>query len=452
MWGGQLEVAGPMDYNKADRMSIHDVLDPYLSYRIDQWFAHIYVKSDAWLYPDLEVSLMGLITGQFNEAFTPILDGVTNVVKNYTYWLNRKYGISYVITPHFPNYIDKEDYEVIRYYSFSVPRRPPYRVGVPAFDIQFMRKIRDIPFDLVHAHCPFSSGRIALSTARRRGIPVIATFHSKYYDDLRESLRFEGAARIGVSMIVDFYNSVDYVWTVNNGTAGTLREYGYKGPIEIVNNGTEFESSCDKDAEADFVNRKLGLKPNDLVFLFVGQLIWQKNIKTLTEALAELKAMDLDYKMLFVGMGYAEEELKDMVEELNISDRVLFLGSIQDRSYLKSLFCRANLLLFPSIYDNASIVVNEAASQKCPSLLIEGSNTAEGIVDGFNGFLTKDSPRAIANRIYDASSKREYLARIGENAYKTVYKNWESIVDEVYGRYTEIVKAYRRIRGRSHVL
>lgn len=390
---------------------------------------------------------MGLITGQFNESYTPILDGVTNVVRNYTYWLNRKYGVSYVVTPHFPNYIDKEDFEVIRYNSFSVPKRPPYRTGVPGLDVQFMRKIKDIPFDLVHAHCPFSSGRIALNTARKRGIPVIASFHSKYYDDLLESLKFEGAARIGVSMIVDFYSSADFVWTVNNGTAGTLREYGYKGPIEVVGNGTEYETARDKDYEAGMVDRKLNLKPDDLVFLYVGQLDWKKNLKVLAETLAELKTMGLSFKMLFVGMGFAEEELKSMVEELNISDRALFLGPIYDRAYLKSLFCRANLLLFPSVYDNASIVVKEAASQKCPSLLIEGSNTAEGVIDGVNGILSKDGAGSIAGKIFEASSHREHLAEIGDNAYETLYRSWESIVDEVYGRYNEIVKAYGKIRA-----
>ena len=389
---------------------------------------------------------MGLITGQFNESFTPILDGVSNVVRNYTYWLNRKFGTCYAITPHFPNYIDKEDYEVIRYYSFSVPKRPPYRLGVPALDMPFMRKIKDIPFDIVHAHCPFSSGRIALNTAKKRGIPVIASFHSKYYDDLLESLKFEGAARIGVSMIIDFYKSVDFVWTVNNATAGTLREYGYKGPIEVVNNGTEYETAKNKEIEAIAVNRRLNLESDELVFLFVGQLIWQKNLKILIEALAQLKKMGLKFKMLFVGMGYAEEELKKLAEDLDINDKVLFLGVIYDRSYLKSLFCRANLLLFPSVYDNASIVVKEAASQMCPSLLIEGSNTAEGIIDGFNGLLCENSATTIAKRIFEFSSI-ENLIRVGESAHQTLYKSWEGIVDEVYGRYKEIVHVYKKIRA-----
>ena len=387
---------------------------------------------------------MGLITGQFNEAFTPIMDGVTNVVRNYAYWLNKKYGVSYVITPHFPKYTDREEYEVIRYHSFSVPRRPPYRTGVPAFDIQFMRRIRNIPFDIVHAHSPFSAGRIAMSIAHKRGIPVIASFHSKYYDDLLESLKFEGAARIGVSVIVDFYNQADFVWTVNNATAGTLREYGYKGHIEVVNNGTEFETARDRNQEGRQVNERLNLKPDELVFLYVGQLVWQKNLKTLINALALLRDMGMEYRMLMAGMGYAANDLKKMAEDLDLTDRVIFLGAVLDRKYLKSLFCRADLLLFPSVYDNASIVVQEAASQKCPPLLIRGSNTAEGVIDGVNGLLCENSPEAIAQKIHDGVHRYD-LSRIGEKAHETLYRNWESIVDEVCGRYKEIVNAYKRI-------
>ncbi len=390
---------------------------------------------------------MGLVTGQFNESFTPIMDGVTNVVRNYAYWLNKKYGTGYVITPHFPKHTDKEDFEVIRYTSISVPKRAPYRVGVPVLDAQILRRIKDIPFDIVHAHCPFSSGRLALHTARRRGIPIIASFHSKYYDDLLESLKFEGAAKIGVSMIIDFYNSVDFVWTVNHATAGTLREYGYKGHIEVVYNGTEFAPCNDRKAEGRVINQQVGLKNDELVFLFVGQLVWQKNVKVLTEALHLLKKAGQPFKMLFVGKGYAEDELKELVVDLDLSDRVIFLGPIYDRQYLKSLFCRADLLVFPSVYDNASIVVKEAASQKCPSLLIEGSNTAEGVIDNVNGFLCRDTAEDIARRIREVVSDRESMVNCGDNAHKTLYLNWETIVDEVYGRYKEITAVYKRLRA-----
>mgnify|MGYP000713261947 CR=1 FL=1 len=389
---------------------------------------------------------MGLITGQFNEAFIPIMDGVTNVVRNYALWLNRKYGVSYVITPHYPDYEDKEEFEVIRYHSFGVPTRPPYRTGLPVLDVQFMHRIKNIPFDIVHAHSPFSAGRIAMHIARKRGIPIVASFHSKYYDDLLEALKLQGAAKIGVSVIMDFYNSADFVWTVNKSTAGTLREYGYKGNIEVINNGTEFDTPADRRSEGLVINKILNLRPDETVFLYAGQLVWQKNLKTLLNALAILKKMGMGYRMLIAGMGYAESELKKMAEELDLTDRVIFLGPVYDRQYMRCLYCRADLLLFPSLYDNASIVLQEAASQKCPALLVQGSNTAEGVIDGLNGLLAENSPESIAKKIFDSVRTCD-LSKIGENAHETLYRKWESIVDEVYGRYREIVSAYKRIRA-----
>lgn len=390
---------------------------------------------------------MGMVIGQFSESFPPIMDGVGNVARNYAYWLNKKHGKSIIVTPQYPNYIDNEDFEVLRYSSIGVLTRPPYRTGVPQLDGRFMRKIRKVPFDVVHTHTPFSSGKVALDIARKRNIPIVASFHSKYYDDFLESFKIEGVARFGVSRIVDFYNSVDSVWTVNKSTAETLKEYGYKGNIEIIPNGTEYQPAENKGFEREKINSKLILGKNELVFIYVGQMVWQKNTKALLEALSIIKSNGIKFKMLMVGQGYALEDLKELSSSLNLSDVVMFQGAIHDRDYLRALYCRADLLLFPSLYDNASIVLREAASQGCPSLLIKGSNTAEGVIDNYNGFLADDGSDNIASRILSALKDTELMIKAGENAQKTIYTSWEVIVDDVYNRYNEIISAHRKINA-----
>jgi hypothetical protein len=87
-----------------------------------------------------------------------------------------------VITPYSPGYIDDKP-NVLRYKSIPLPKRKPYRLGVPQFDFSFLKMINKIPFDLVHAHCPFSSGKLALNLSKKLNIPSIITFHSKFYDD-----------------------------------------------------------------------------------------------------------------------------------------------------------------------------------------------------------------------------------------------------------------------------
>jgi glycosyltransferase involved in cell wall biosynthesis len=151
--------------------------------------------------------------------------------------------------------------------------------------------------------------------------------------------------------------------------------------------------------------------------------------------------------MLMVGQGYALSGLKDLSGELDLDDCVLFLGSVADREYLRSLYCRADFLLFPSLYDTFSIVVREAASQGCPALLIENSNASEGITDGFNAFLSKDGADNIAERVIKILGTPDLLRTVGNNAYKTLYVSWENIVDQVYERYSEIVRVFRKLHA-----
>ena len=51
----------------------------------------------------------------------------------------------------------------------------------------------------------------------------------------------DAVARMLVKKIVRFYQQCDAVWSVNNATADVLREYGYKGEILVVENGTNRE-------------------------------------------------------------------------------------------------------------------------------------------------------------------------------------------------------------------
>jgi glycosyltransferase involved in cell wall biosynthesis len=385
-----------------------------------------------------------LITGQFNDSFTPVMDGVTNVVKNYAYWLDKKYGESYVATPAYPGYVDREEFPVLRYYSVPLKKREPYRFGLELLDLNFRKTIKAIPFDIVHAHCPFTSGMIALQIAKKNNIPIVATFHSKFYDDFKQVLKIDAFAKICTRIVIDFFNRVDQVWTVSKGAADTLHEYGYKGKVEIIPNGSDFVISENMDELVRQTEEKLKIQKDDLVFLFVGQHIWQKNVKLIVDALHRVSQQNIRFKMFFVGDGYAKEDLQNYVQELGLTDSITFLGKILDRDYLRSLFARADLFLFPSIYDNAPIVVQEAAAVGTPSLVIAKSNAAEGIADNVNGFFSDNDSISYANRIIQIIRDRDTLKNVGEKARVAIYRNWESIVDEVNERYLEIIQSFKR--------
>ncbi len=380
-----------------------------------------------------------LIFGQFNDSFAPVVDGVANVVRNYAYWLDKNYGECYVITPGYPGYIDREPFPVLRYYSLPLKRREPYRVGLEMFDLNFRSNIRNIPFDLVHSHSPFSSGMVALHLARKLKIPVVATFHSKFYDDFKQVLKFDAVTQFTTDIVMNYFNRVDQVWAVSNSTADTLREYGYRKPIEVIPNGSDFNTGTVPEKEILKIACLYHIQPDEWVMLFVGQHIRQKNTLLLIDALSILKKAGVCFKMLFVGTGVSAKEMEERVDKYGLRQNVCFLGTIFDREVLRALYSRADLFTFPSVYDNAPLVVREAAAAGTPSLLIRGSNAAEGVIDGQNGFLAEENAGSIAEKI-TGIIKRTDIKEIGSNARLTLFRSWKDIVDEVSLRYKDLIE------------
>ncbi len=397
-----------------------------------------------------------LLIGQFADSYAPTVDGVVTVVQNYAYWLNKKFGSCVVVAPKTPGYEIHEPFPVVPFISIPAYGREPYRLGLPGVDMRFQRQMRAIEFDLVHAHSPFVGGMEAMRIAKERNIPLVTTFHSKYYDDFLTYFGSETLAMTALSTLMRFYRKADYVWTVSDATVQTLREYGYRGAVEVMPNGTEVRYPKDSGAARDRAEALCGLTKDQPLLLFVGQHILQKNTPLLIRAFARYRAYGGRAKLAMVGQGYAREELELLAKEHGVGNDVVFMGQIVDRDLLSGFYLRASLFVFPSLYDNAPIVVREAAAMGCPSLMIRESTAAEIISDGENGFLCANSADALSKRLFDLMEDPSRLKSAGEAAKETIVVPWEKIVESVYERYKAIVYSYSpnkrgaRVRERMH--
>lgn len=376
--------------------------------------------------------------GLFNDCFPPIMDGVSLTTQNYAYWLHKKSGNVCVVTPKSPDAVDEEEYPIYRYSSIPIPMRKPYRLGFPRIDWPFHERIRKLSFELVHAHCPFSSGVLAMKMARAQHIPIVATFHSKYRADFERAIPSRLLVDYLIRKVIRFYEAADEVWIPQAAVEETLREYGYKGRVEVVDNGNDFagEQSVDKIREEG--RRALGVPPGQPVFLFVGQHIWEKNLAFLLDALARLG--DVPFRMYFVGSGYAASDLRQRTALLGLDDKVTFVGTIVERVELKRYYAAADLFLFPSLYDNAPLVVREAAALHTPSVLLHNSTAAEVVSDSVNGFLSEGSVEAYAARLREVLQAPALMKRAGEEASRTIARSWQNVAEEVYDRYISLIR------------
>ena len=382
--------------------------------------------------------------GLFNESFPPVMDGVAVCVQNYAYWLQKKVGGVSVVTPGKLGADYKQyPYEVLDYLSVPVPFRHPYVTGIAQMDPLLLAKLRRRHFKIVHAHSPFSAGLMGLQVAKLQKIPLVATFHSKFKDDFRKVIPSDMVVEQAIKIVMEFFDHADEVWVPQASVEEVIHEYGYKGHVEVVDNGSDLVADY-PDSFFEDARQVLGIAPEEFVFLFVGQHIWQKNVRLVIEALEKIN--DLPFRMFFVGTGYAADEMKELVREKGLSEKVTFTGMLTEREAVTRYYAAADLFLFPSLYDNAPLVVREAAALHTPAVMVEGSTAAEILRDGENGYLVPNELDAFAARLRQLYRDREQVRRVGLTASRTIVRSWEDVVDEVLDRYNALIARKTQIR------
>jgi len=376
-----------------------------------------------------------LIIGQFNDSFPPTIDGVANAVINYCRILNENFAKCYMVTLRYPGAQYNYPFDILTFKSYFVPFRNEYRFGFGRLDRKFWKSVSCIPFDIVHAHSPFSTGSIARRIAQTRNIPLVATLHTKFKDDFKCVLRSQKLANSVVKNIVNYFEVADDVWTVNEASIETLREYGYKGDVFVVNNGSDIPVTArDKEMKTSIIET-FGLMPDAPIFTYVGQHTKQKNVLLIIQALDILHREGFDFNMFFIGDGPSRQEFQNMCVRLGLNQNVRFTGRISDRHLLKQIYASSQAVLFPSLYDSSSLVIKEAASCSCPTVVVEGGTTAQGIVDCENGFIARNQPRDYASKVKQIMTTEGLATKAGCGALNTLYKSWEDIVNRVYERY-----------------
>ena len=385
---------------------------------------------------------MKLTVGLLNDSFPPTTDGVSTTIFNYAKIIHRDLGKSIVITPKVPGAPeDNYPFEVFRYKSFPFSKKDDYRMGYPLLkkDIDEMASRN---FDILHVHCPLASGVFARMIKRRHKIPIVVTYHTKFDYDIKVRMPGKFMQEVARRFIISNINSADEVWTVSKGVGENLRNLGYEGDYRIMRNGVDFPKGKTSAEKIASFKSRYGIAEDEIVFLYVGRMMWYKNIKLSLNALKNLKDENIRFRMFFVGKGNDLEEIKTYVNEIGLDDRIVFAGKITDREELRTFYSSSDMLLFPSTYDTNGLVVTEAAACGCASLLIRGSCASENIEDGISGFLAEENAEDITRVIRSAISNRDNLRLIGEHALNTIYFSWDDAVHAAYKRYEEIVRAW----------
>jgi glycosyltransferase involved in cell wall biosynthesis len=213
---------------------------------------------------------------------------------------------------------------------------------------------------------------------------------------------------------------------VSDGVAAELREHypELADRVMTIHNGVDTQAFRPglRRADADALRARLGLEDGRLLAAFVGGEWDRKGLGPTLEALALEPAWDL----AVAGIG-DEERFRELASSLGVSERVQWLGLVQDIAPVYEL---ADAFVFPSSYETFSLVTFEAAASGLAILAAPVSGVRELIEDGVNGFLISRDPHEIAERLRCLARDPQLRADLGAAATASVARfSWESMVD-----------------------
>ena len=379
-----------------------------------------------------------------NDSFPPAIDGVANAVTNYAQIINKGYGRAAVVTPFYPDADDSAfAFPVIRYPSVDTTKAVGYRAGIP-FSPEVMNRLEGENFNLIHSHCPITSTILARSLRDRIHVPLVFTYHTKFDIDIANAVKSRLLREEAARLLVENIAACDEVWTVSRGAGENLRKLGYEGDYLVMPNGVDFPKGRVPDELVEQVAAGYDLPAGLPVFLFVGRMMWYKGIRIILDALKTLMDGGRDFRMVFLGAGNDKEEICAYSSALGLDAKVFFAPAIHDRNLIRSWYCRADLVLFPSSFDTNGLVVREAAACALPSVLVAGSCAAEDVQDGVNGFLIQENAASMAETLQRLCHEAETIKRVGENAERDLYLSWDSSVAAAVDQYQAVLDNFKR--------
>ena len=227
---------------------------------------------------------------------------------------------------------------------------------------------------------------------------------------------------------------------VSAGLADELRTAVPRNvPIEVIPNGVDTERFKPDPHTRNAVRQELGLSPDDLLALFVGDEWQAKGLSVAIDAVARTST----WRLGVVGEGdravYAAR-----ADSLGAGDRVMFVGR---RSDVERLYRAADVLVAPSAYETFSLVAHEAAASGLPIVATPVHGVNELLADGAGGRLVQRNARAVSEALDELASPyvRDTMGAAARAAVRD--RGWERVVDAYLGLY-ETTETDRHERAR----
>ncbi|WP_306056309.1 glycosyltransferase [Natronococcus wangiae] len=307
----------------------------------------------------------------FTDLYLPTVNGVTYTVSLWRRrWPRCRTSMS-VVFPEMEGYEPGEGEFALP--SVGAPLYPRYRLGLPTIPADLEAH------DVVHVHTPFTVGFAGVRFARKRDVPVVASYHTLLHDRVADRVPgplVEPGQRVCRTYERAFFENVDHVVAPTSfARQHLLEEIGADTEVTVVSNGIDTDFFRPTDPTSLRERYEL---PDGPLLGYTGRHGSEKNLEESIDAVA-----GTDHTLVLAGDGPAREDLEEHASETDADVR--FLGFLE-RDELPAFYSALDVFVFPSSVETQGLVALEATACGTPVVAVDAGALIDSVIEGETGY------------------------------------------------------------------
>lgn len=307
------------------------------------------------------------------------------------------------------------------------------------YDLSILKNIsgfiNEEKFDIVHTHGPRANFYVSLMK-KKITAKWVTTIHSDPFQDFtKQGLKGWIFTKLNLKALKD----IDLFFVVTNRLKKSLAQLGVsEEKMRVIYNGIVY----DKEKAQGYNMKEMFHSGKDIfTAIQVARLHPVKGHEVLFDALQQTSLKQM--RVLLVGDGPLETELKTMAKEKGIEDKVEFLGHRQD---VKQLYASSHVNLLTSHSEGFPLVLLEAANQRVPSIVTRAGEIEPLIANETYGWIVPTGDgKALASALEEAYEKWKTgeLAEMGNHIYEHAVANFslQKLYEDTEKVYKELINS-----------
>lgn len=375
---------------------------------------------------------IALFSGNYNY----VRDGANQALNRLVDFLGRHHVAVRVYSPTAKTAAFAHAGDLVSVPSIAIPRRKEYRLALGLPD-SIQRDIAAFRPNLIHLSAPDALGYAALKLARRRGIPAVASVHTRF----ETYLKYYGLGWLepyAVKYLRHFYGQCAQIYAPADSMIQLLRTQGMSDDIRLWGRGVDGDLFNPVHRDVAW-RRSLGFGDEDVVVAFIGRVVLEKGLAVFADTLDAVRANSSKVRVLVVGDGPEAGWFRN-----RLSNSV-FTGFLSGEALARA-YASADVFFNPSTTETFGNVTLEAMASGVPTICANSTGSTSLVVHGETGFLAAENSVAefagyLGALVANADMRRAFAAagRDRSAAY-----NWDHILAGVLSNYHQVLAQSQR--------